>query len=99
MALLTEKEVAARLRCSAEKVKRLRLAGKLAYLKGRPVLIDEADLDAYLASIRQAAKKPPVEPPIEPPPTPQDLAKAKAAAAADRARRAWILRKLRNRGS
>jgi excisionase family DNA binding protein len=50
--LLTEADVAARLHCSREKVKRLRLSGKLAYLKGRPVLVKEEDLDAYVESIR-----------------------------------------------
>ena len=47
-ALLTETEVAQRLRCSASKVKRLRLSGDLPYIAGRPVLIDEADLAAWL---------------------------------------------------
>jgi hypothetical protein len=45
--LLTEAEVALRLRCSPSKVKRLRLAGKLAYLPGRPVMIREAAVAAY----------------------------------------------------
>ena len=61
--LLTEPEVAERLRCSTEKVKRLRLSGKLAYLKGRPVLISEADLleftgrDAYLLTQAEVAER------------------------------------------
>lgn len=49
-ALLTEKEVSERLRCSTSKIKRLRLDGKLAYLPGRPVLIREEDLNAYMES-------------------------------------------------
>nr|WP_325265584.1 helix-turn-helix domain-containing protein [uncultured Rhizobium sp.] len=48
---LTEPEVAEILRCSVSKVKRLRLGGKLTYLKGRPVLVRQQDLDAYLASV------------------------------------------------
>lgn len=47
---LTEAEVAERLRCSTSKIKRLRLAGKLPYLPGRPVLITEDDLDAFISS-------------------------------------------------
>lgn len=50
--LMTEQETAARLRCSPAKVKRLRLTGKLAYYKGRPVLIDERDVLAYLECIK-----------------------------------------------
>lgn len=53
--LLTEPEVAAILRCSASKVKRLRLGGKLAYLPGRPVLIERAALSAYLDAARVPA--------------------------------------------
>nr|RAV97908.1 DNA-binding protein [Aerococcus urinae] len=58
MKLLTEPEVAERLRCSREKVKRLRLSGKLAYIPGRPLLVDEVDLAAYLASIRRQVLSP-----------------------------------------
>ncbi|TCM54946.1 excisionase family DNA binding protein [Rhizobium sp. PP-F2F-G48] len=47
----TEPEVAEILRCSTSKVKRLRLGGKLTYIRGRPVLIRQQDLDAYLASV------------------------------------------------
>ncbi|ESY92703.1 helix-turn-helix domain-containing protein [Mesorhizobium sp. LNHC209A00] len=56
--LLTQDEVAARLRCSASKVKRLRITGQLAYLPGRPVMIEEADLGKYLASIKRQASPP-----------------------------------------
>lgn len=50
--LLTEREVANRLRRSLNAITRLRLSGKLAYIPGRPVLIDEADLAAYIERIR-----------------------------------------------
>jgi hypothetical protein len=46
---LTEPEVAEILRCSRQKVQRLRLSGRLAYLPGRPVLIAQTDLDASIA--------------------------------------------------
>lgn len=46
--LLTEAEVAARLRCSRQKVQKLRREGRLPYLKGRPPLIDETDLDLFV---------------------------------------------------
>lgn len=54
--MLTEIEVAEALRCSASKVKRLRLSGRLAYLPGRPVLVREEDLAAYLESARRPAR-------------------------------------------
>ncbi|KAA3447129.1 DNA-binding protein [Mesorhizobium sp. SARCC-RB16n] len=54
--LLTQEEVAERLRCSVAKVKRLRFTGQLAYLPGRPVLIEEADLEKYLEGIKRQAK-------------------------------------------
>lgn len=50
---LTEPEVAELLRCSTTKIKRLRFSGKLAYIPGRPVLIDKADLEIYLAEVKQ----------------------------------------------
>jgi excisionase family DNA binding protein len=52
---LLESEAAERLRCSTRTVRRLRASGKLAYLPGRPTLIDESDLNAYVDSIRIAA--------------------------------------------
>ncbi|WP_352899525.1 helix-turn-helix domain-containing protein [Mesorhizobium sp. M1307] len=58
--LLTQVEVAKLLRCSVSKVKRLRQSGKLAYLSGRPVLVDEADLDAYKESVKRHALPTPV---------------------------------------
>lgn len=84
--LLTEAEVAERLRCSKSKVKRLRLGGKLAYLPGRPVLIDEADLAAYLNSVKRKAEA-------------ETEAKARSldprVTAAAKAREVWMLRHLR----
>ena len=52
--LLIEPEVAEILRCSPATVARLRKAGKLPYIPGRPVLIDEADLLAYIEKKKQA---------------------------------------------
>jgi excisionase family DNA binding protein len=56
--LLTEPEVAEILRCSPYTVARLRKAGKLPYLPGRPVLIDEADLLAYIEDKKRKAQGP-----------------------------------------
>ena len=61
----TEPEVAEILRCSTSKVKRLRLGGRLSYLPGRPLLISEADLNAFIAAETRAATPPA---PIEEPP-------------------------------
>jgi hypothetical protein len=47
--LLLEAEAAVLLRCSCEHVKRLRLDRKLGYFRGRPVTIDERDLEIYVA--------------------------------------------------
>jgi hypothetical protein len=47
--LLLEAEAAALLRRSCSHVKRLRLERKLGYLRGRPVTIDEKDLEIYVA--------------------------------------------------
>lgn len=94
--LLTEKEVAERLRCAVSKVRRLRRTGKLAFLPGRPVLIREEDLRSYI----EGALK--LNPPIDKAPaskhaTPQ-AAREKAYDPVEAARRAWILRQLRTRG-
>ncbi|MER9166212.1 helix-turn-helix domain-containing protein [Mesorhizobium australicum] len=56
--LLTQEEVAALLRCSTSKVKRLRLSGQLAYLPGRPVMIEETDLEKYLESVKRKVLPP-----------------------------------------
>lgn len=50
--LLTEPEVAERLGYSKWKVQRLRLNGKLSYIPGRPVLVDEADLQKYIDEVK-----------------------------------------------
>lgn len=50
MKMLTQGEVANRLGVSQTTVKRLRLDGKLIYIPGRPILIDQADLDTYIAT-------------------------------------------------
>ena len=47
--LLTAAEAAERLRCKPLRIKRLRLAGLLAYIPGRPVLIPETAIEAYIA--------------------------------------------------
>lgn len=46
--LLTQQEVADILRRDVKSVQRLRERGELGYLPGRPVLIPQAELDAYL---------------------------------------------------
>ena len=46
--LLTEEEVAERLRCSVARIGKLRSEGELPYLIGPPVLIPEADLNEYI---------------------------------------------------
>lgn len=48
MRLLTQAEVAERLRVSVRTVARLRADGELPYLPGRPVRIAESDLGDYL---------------------------------------------------
>lgn len=57
MKLLLEAEVAEILGCSRQKVKRLRLNGRLTYIPGRPVLIDEADLSAFMEEERIAKER------------------------------------------
>jgi hypothetical protein len=53
--MLTEPEVAERLRCSTSKIKRLRLSGQLPYLPGRPLLIAEEDLEAFISARKRSA--------------------------------------------
>lgn len=81
--LLTEPEVAEILRVSTTTVKRLRAAGKLAYLPGWRVLIDSADLDAYIQNSKRGGPAKDTEPD-----------RAKAAKAADDAARAWAFEKV-----
>jgi hypothetical protein len=59
--LLTEPEVAERLRCSTSKIKRIRQAGLLAYIPGRPLLIDEADLIDCINRLKTTLKRPTAE--------------------------------------
>jgi excisionase family DNA binding protein len=56
--LLTEIEAAQILRCSTSKIKRLRLSGRLAYIAGRPVLISETDLDAFVEAQTHRVSRP-----------------------------------------
>lgn len=60
--LLTEDEVAARLRCSRSKVRRLRLSGRLTYLPGKPPMVDEADLEAFIEREKRRREPPPARP-------------------------------------
>ena len=77
--LLFESEVADRLRCSTSKVKRLRLSGQLAFIPGRPPLIAEEDLEAFIDRMkRKRADK--LRPAAD---TPEDPVAA----------RLWVLRK------
>lgn len=54
--LFTEAEVAERLNCSVARIRKLRAAGRLAYLPGRPVLITERDFNAFVESEREHLK-------------------------------------------
>jgi hypothetical protein len=84
---LTEPEVAKILRRHPSAIKRLRLAGKLAYLPGRPVLIARTALEDYIGSIAIRT----AEPPSVPPPSPEKGEKTEAEKIADA--RAWALKK------
>lgn len=59
--LLTQDEVAEILACSVSKIRRLRQTRRLAYIPGRPVLIDEADLATYQETLKRAAPPPKAE--------------------------------------
>ncbi|BAU89651.1 hypothetical protein MPPM_1046 [Methylorubrum populi] len=54
--LFTEAEVAERLNCSVARIRKLRAAGRLAYLPGRPVLVTERDFNAFVESEREHLK-------------------------------------------
>ena len=56
---LTQAKVGEKMQWSLQKVARLRLSGQLLYFSGRPALIDEADLEAYIERKRRA-KEPPL---------------------------------------
>ena len=53
---MIESEVAEVLRCKRSYVKRLRLSRLLSYIPGRPVLIDPADLEAYISGVKVKGK-------------------------------------------
>ena len=53
--LLTQSEVATRLRVSVQTVAKLRKEGKLVALKTKPILIDSDDLEAYLCKLKNEA--------------------------------------------
>jgi len=87
--LMLESEVAERLRCSPQTVRRLRKAGKLAYIPGRPVKIEEGAVNAYLDEIRIKAAAALAE---------NDPAKKKHDKDLERIRLFWLKRKLRGKG-
>ncbi|NKD45374.1 helix-turn-helix domain-containing protein [Haematospirillum jordaniae] len=89
--LLTETEVAKKLRCSRSKVKRLRLSGRLTYVPGRPVLVDEADLTDYLEKLK--CRSPNSSRPTTASGTSTGQTDAAASASA-RARAIWLQRRL-----
>ena len=72
MKLLLQSEAAEFLGCSLQQVKRLRLSGRLPYIPGRPVLLDKADLVAFLHEERlsrerkEEARRPKARPPMDP---------------------------------
>lgn len=90
VALLLEREAAERLRISQRQLKKLRLAGHISYLPGRPVRIDERDLEAYVEDLRAKAA---VKLKLQPASSRDSVATAEAAA---RAR--GIKRMLQRRG-
>lgn len=93
--MMTEHEVAAYLRCSCKTVQRLRQAGRLAYLPGRPVLIDQNDFLEYVKSEMRSprAMGPPTREAML---AAQEAAQiASCAAASQRARETWTLRRAR----
>ncbi len=95
MNFLTEPEVAERLRCSTTKVKRLRLSGRLPFIKGRPVLIDEADLLSFIASAKLGATVRPASSGSFQVDVPARSSPSTSEAPAARAQRLWQLRQLR----
>ena len=53
--LLTQSEVATRLRVSVQTVAKLRKEGKLVALKTKPILIDSDDLEVYVCKLKSEA--------------------------------------------
>jgi hypothetical protein len=74
--LLTQDEVAVILKCKSGKVAKLRKFGQLAYLPGRPVKIEEKELQRYLDDERARKQKP-------------KLSQAEATALLQEAARVW----------
>lgn len=81
--LLTETEVAEKLRCSTSKIKRLRMSGELPYVRGRPVLVDETDLLAFIEARKRRAA--PASPPAD---------GVKESGISSEEARAWALKKV-----
>jgi Helix-turn-helix domain len=90
--LLREWEVAEILRGSTSKVKRLRLSGQLAYIPGRPVLIDEADVIAYLEGVKRREREK-----LGPEPGSPEAKLQARKEAEQRARKIWTLHRLRQK--
>lgn len=88
--LLTDEDMAALLRCSVSKVRKLRYVGRIAFIPGKPPLVREKDFEAFLEVERRLS--PPSSgtylPPAAPKEPPTEMEKAVA-----RARRTWLLRK------
>ena len=80
--LLTEVEVAKRLRMPKRTISELRRTGQIAYLPGKPVRIDELDLLAY---IERAFSEVTLEQRIGPPTAEEAAAAAQMAAEEARA--------------
>lgn len=55
--LVTQAEAAELLRVSVRTVARLRAAGELPFLPGRPVRIDTADLERYIERCKRSSKR------------------------------------------
>ena len=55
--LLTDREVATLLRCGVSKAARLRRAGELPFVPGRPPLVKLEDLMAWVEDQKQEARK------------------------------------------
>jgi hypothetical protein len=93
--LLTQLEVAKILRCSPYTVARLRKARKLTFIPGKPVLIDQADVLAYIEIQKQPAiVEPKPIPKVLQPDTPEYRQKMNEEARA-LARKIWLKRRMR----
>jgi hypothetical protein len=83
------------LRCSIYTVARLRKARKLTFVPGKPVLIDEADVLAYIENEKKPAiVEPKPIPKVLKPDTPEYRQKMNEEAYA-LARKMWLKRKMR----